>query len=90
VIVVKQPFGPPEEHDKKTAVIQAEEHERVRREEEDGPAEVHESNLSAIKQAEEEERQRRMSRDDAGTKEGIDKLIHIYKFQEDLKHLQKK
>jgi len=40
---VKQAFGPPEEHDKKAAVIQAEEHERVRREEEEGPAEVHDS-----------------------------------------------
>lgn len=86
VVVVKKPFGAPEEHDQKAAVIQAEESERLRREEEEGPAEVHESNLYAIKKAEEDERQRRLKEDsEMLSKEGIDRLFSIYKFQEDLK-----
>lgn len=86
VIVVKKPFGAPEEHDQKTAVIQAEEGERLRREEEEGPAEVHESDLSAIKKAEEEERERRIKEDgEMLSKDSIDKLFSIYKFQEKLK-----
>lgn len=84
--MVKKPFGAPEEHDQKTAVIQAEESERLRREEEEGPAEVHESNLSAIKKAEEEERERRIKEDgEMMSRESIDRLFSIYKFQENFK-----
>lgn len=81
VIVVKQPFGASEEHDNKIAVIQAEETERLRREEE-GPAEIHESDLGTIRQAEEEERQRRLKEDH---ELNIERLFAVYKFQEELK-----
>jgi hypothetical protein len=83
--VVKKPFGAPEEHDQKAAVIQAEEAERVRREEEEGPAELHESDLSEVRRAEEEERERRLKEDgEIMSRENIDKLFSIYKFQENL------
>jgi len=84
VVVVKQPFGAPEEHDLKTTVILAEETERVRRSEEEGPAEVHESNLMKVKEAEEVERKRRIKEDKGRSHEGLQKLFSIYKFQGDL------
>jgi len=77
----------PEEHDQKPSVIQAEESERVRREEaeeEEGPPEIHDSGLAEIKKAEEEERKRRLREDDTRSIEGIDKLFSIYKFQKNL------
>eukprot|EP01127_Copromyxa_protea_P021174 TRINITY_DN7208_c0_g1_i3.p2 TRINITY_DN7208_c0_g1~~TRINITY_DN7208_c0_g1_i3.p2 ORF type:complete len:141 (-),score=47.19 TRINITY_DN7208_c0_g1_i3:56-478(-) len=82
VIVVKQPFGDAEEHENIATVIQAEEHERLRREGEEGPAEIHESNLKEVKLAEEKERTRRLSED---AEKNIERLFSLYKFQEELK-----
>jgi hypothetical protein len=86
VIVIKQPFGAAEEHDSKIAVIQAEEIERIRREEEEGPAEVHDVTLSAIKKAEEAERSRRLKED---AEINVEKMFAIYKFHEQLQANQK-
>lgn len=82
VIVVKQPVGVAEEHDSKASVIQAEESERLRREEE-GPPEVHDSNLSEVKRAEEAERRRRLKED---SEVNIERLFSIYKFHDELIH----
>lgn len=82
VIVIKQPFGASEEHDNKVSVIQAEEEERIRREEEEGPPEVHDSDLNEIKKAEETERKRRMSED---AEVNVERMFAVYKFQEALK-----
>jgi nucleotide-binding universal stress UspA family protein len=84
VIVIKKPFGAPEEHEKKSSIIQAEEAERVRREEEDGPAEVHDTSVADIKAQEEAERQRRIKEDGDHSSVSIDKLFSVYKFQSQL------
>eukprot|EP01126_Amoeba_proteus_P052607 TRINITY_DN6368_c0_g1_i2.p1 TRINITY_DN6368_c0_g1~~TRINITY_DN6368_c0_g1_i2.p1 ORF type:complete len:155 (+),score=28.90 TRINITY_DN6368_c0_g1_i2:471-935(+) len=81
VIIIKQPFGAPEEHDSKTAVIQAEESERLRREGE-SPSEIHESDLEEIKRSEEEERRRRM--DVESMPRVLDKMFAIYKLRDEI------
>lgn len=61
VTVVKHPYGPPEERGNvatKASVVAQEEHERIRRIEEEGPAEIHESDLQKVKELEEAERTR--------------------------------
>jgi len=65
VIIVKRQFGPAEEHgsyDLKARVIQAEEHERLRRleEAEEIPEIEHDVTIDEIKEAEETERARRV------------------------------
>jgi nucleotide-binding universal stress UspA family protein len=86
VIVVKKEFGGPEEHASKLQVIQAEEEERLRRIEEDGPAELHEVAKEEVIKLEEEERQRRILEDHIFSKQNLNKLIHTYQFQEEILH----
>jgi len=86
VIIVKRPFGPAEEHgstDLKAQVIQAEEHERLRRiEEADEKPEIeHDTTLDEVKAAEEAERARRV-------KERPGNLTH-YQFLDDIVALGK-
>jgi nucleotide-binding universal stress UspA family protein len=91
VIVVKTSMGPPEEHALKTKVIQAEEHERLRRiEEEDSfPAEVHDATLDQIKEAEEIERTRRMGEQARSSSTELKKFITHYQFHDDILKLGK-
>lgn len=62
--------------------------ERLRRLEEEGPAEVHD-NKDAVLKLEEAERERRMKEDAVFTKDNFSKLIHTYQFQEEILALNK-
>jgi len=89
VIVVKHPFGPPEEHGCKADIIKAEEHERIRRlAEESGPAEIHDTTREAVVHAEEAERQRRMAEQASMGKGTLDRFIHHYQFHDDIVKLR--
>lgn len=79
VVVVKTPCGPPEEM-LRTQAIQVEEHERLKKAEEEGPAEVHDSTVEMVKKEEEIERARRMEKPET---------IHHYEFQDDIRKLPK-
>jgi len=90
VIIVKRQFGPAEEHgsfDLKSQVIQAEEHERLRRleEAEEQPAIEHDVTIDEIKAAEETERARRL-KEQRSTSAG--RLTH-YQFHNDILKLGK-
>jgi len=89
VIIIKREFGGEEEHEPKAKIIQAEEEERLRRIEEEGPAIIHDVTKEQVIQAEEAERRRRMKEDGAFTKDNINKLVHFYQFQDELLHKQK-
>jgi hypothetical protein len=84
VIIVKKEYGGAEEHTSKLQVIQAEEEERLRRIEEDGPAEIHDLSKEDVVRLEEEERQRRLKEDSIFSKDNLNKLIHTYQFQEEI------
>jgi len=86
VMVIKNEFGAPEEHISKQQIIQAEEEERLRRIEEEGPSEVHEVGKEQVVKMEEEERQRRMKEDGYFSKDNFKRLIDTYQFQEELLH----
>lgn len=91
VIVVKNPFGPPEERGASTTkakVVQAEEHERIRRIEEEGPAEIHDTTIEDIKNAEEIERARRIE-EQAHLGKQLKNLIVHYKFHEEINKMKK-
>jgi len=86
VIVVKVPVGEEEEHDSRSKIIQEEEHERVRRIEEDlklaGETDEQKlETLKAVKEAEEEERIRRIKEDGDFSKD----KIKLYKFLDEIK-----
>jgi len=90
VIVVKHPFGPPEEHCCKADIIKAEEHERIRRlTEETGIAEIHDTTQEAVVLAEEAERQTRIAEQASLGKGMLDKFIHHYQFRDDIVKLNK-
>jgi len=88
VTVIKAPFGPAEEHDSKVEVIAAEEHERIRRLEEDSPAEVHDLSVD-VKAVEENERRRRMDEQAHLGGQMLHKVISHYKFHDDILKLNK-
>uniref|UniRef100_A0A6B2LGF2 UspA domain-containing protein n=1 Tax=Arcella intermedia TaxID=1963864 RepID=A0A6B2LGF2_9EUKA len=88
VVVVKCPVGPEEEHIDKQKVIQAEESERIRRlaEELEG-ARLEQGQrqevLARVKEEEEKERAERVHAEK--TVKNMDKLFHVFAFQEELK-----
>jgi len=84
VVVIKKEFGGEEEHESRAKIIQVEEEERLRRIEEDGPQEIHDTTKEEVVKAEEEERKRRIQEDGTFTKENINKLVHFYQFQDEL------
>jgi nucleotide-binding universal stress UspA family protein len=93
VIVVKSPVGPEEEHTDKQKIIQAEETERIRRivEEEEDKVKIEaerRATLQKVKAEEEKERQERIAEESKFTKERVDKMFHIFAFQEELKKQQ--
>jgi len=90
VIVVKIPVGPEEEHSDKSKTILAEESERIRRinEEEDErkkEEELRKAELEKVKLEEEKERAERIASQAQFNKDKLDKYIHIFAFQEELK-----
>jgi len=90
VVVVKIPIGPEEEHSDRLKVILAEEDERIRRitEEDDikrKEEEERRTTLSQVKSQEERERAERIYEEAHFNKERIDKMIHVFAFQEELK-----
>jgi len=93
VIVVKNPVGPEEEHSERQKVIQAEETERIRRifeEEEIKHKEEQERKavLEKVKEDEEKERKERIADESKFSKEKVDKMFHIFAFQEELQKKQ--
>jgi len=90
VVVIKCPVGAEEEHDSKAKVIKEEEHERLRRIEEEMSQEDSEiekkKDLEKVIKSEEEERRRRIGEEGILTKERIDSKIKLYKFLDDGKH----
>jgi len=93
VIIVKRQFGPAEEHgsfDLKSQVIQAEEHERLRRieEAEEAPEIEHDVTIDEIKEAEETERARRV-REQPSLKDLKPGRLTHYQFHDDILKLGK-
>jgi len=90
VVVVKTPFGPEEEHSDRLKVILAEEEERIRRITEDDDQKRKEEEdrraaLSQVRSQEERERAERIYDESHFSRERMDKMIHVFAFQEELK-----
>jgi len=89
VIVVKSPVGPEEEHDDKRVVILKEEEERIRRMSQGSDQQEDKSErkkaLEKVHQLEEEERKRRMEEEKSSSANTHEKLVSMYKFQEELR-----